>query len=203
MLSVMPLSPQTPPRSSRMSWRSSMGMASSRGTTLNRYGPVPSSLPACCWHLLASLSPAPAAKSSQEKADLSVRPPASPHGRAPRTGKDAPRDGEHLSQPPTTSSPGHPGDQACRTAIPPHPTDAPRTPWLHCCPVLAAGSLAESVLGHLLARQKPGGIYFLFPQKQMILLLPMQGQGKALCLLAFAWGRLGLFFLSGAFRETY
>ena len=47
LLSAMLLSPQTPPRSSRMSWRSSMGMVSSRGTTLNRYSPFPSSLPHC------------------------------------------------------------------------------------------------------------------------------------------------------------
>lgn len=48
----------------------------------------------------SSPSPAPAGKSSREKAGLSAcLPPVSPHGPAPRTGKDVPTDGEHLSQP--------------------------------------------------------------------------------------------------------
>lgn len=48
MLSAMLLPPQTPPRSSRMSWRSSMGMVSSRGTTLNRYSLSHPAFPTAC-----------------------------------------------------------------------------------------------------------------------------------------------------------
>lgn len=101
------------------------------------------------------------------------------------------------------SPPGHPGHQTCCAFVPPHPTDDARTPQPCCRPLLAARCLAESVLWHHLARQMLGKIYSLFSQKQMILLLLVWGQAKALHFLPLAWGRLGLFFQSGAFRETY
>lgn len=88
----------------------------------------------------------------------SVCPPAAPRTCPPRTGRDAPTDGELPPQP-------HPRDQACGAAVPPHPTDAAGPLRLRCHPVLAAGGLAESDLGHFLARQRPGGIYSLFPPK--------------------------------------
>lgn len=196
MLSAMPLSPQTPPRSSRMSCRSSTGTASSRGTTLKRYGPVPSSLPPCCWQLPAACQ-VPQLKAARRRQVCLSAPHLSPRPCFWDWGRCSHRLGASF---PVL---GHPGDQAFRVAIPPHPTDAGRTLQPCCCPVVAAGCLAESILGHLLARQKLGGTYSFFSQKQIILLLPVWGQGKALCLLVLAWGRLGLFFPSGAFRETY
>uniref|UniRef100_A0A8C8BRF2 Diacylglycerol kinase n=1 Tax=Otus sunia TaxID=257818 RepID=A0A8C8BRF2_9STRI len=76
-----------------MSWRSSTGTASSRGTTPNRYGPVPSGLPPCCWQLPAPRQPPqPSSGSSKQLGEgRSVRlPPTSPHHHAPRTGKGPP-----------------------------------------------------------------------------------------------------------------
>lgn len=150
-----------------MSWRSSTATASSRGTTPNRYGPVPSSLPhttGSFWSPQDSPSPAPTIKSRWEKAGLSVRPMAV----LPGLGKVSPQLGSCV--PPAVRGASLAVQQS-------HPIPATLPSHVSC--------LADSLLGHLLARQKLGGIFSLLP-KQMILLLPERGQGMTLCLLALA-----------------